>query len=151
MKSDLTVYYTINDVKEFLDETLTIAVKEFYDIFSPELQDKIFRLRELYGYYALVVPCKKATIEYAKFSDQSNVPDIEKISIWAEEYRIFFEEHLMSFGNQYQTEMTSPEKILFLTEHNLYVDLKPLQPVYEFWVIMLDLYWGNASSSTMRS
>lgn len=142
MINEFPVYYNICDVKEFLDETLTSVVKELYDPQSTQLQDKIFRLREIYGFYALIVPCKKALIEYEQLVNEIKDNNSIQIQLWAKEYRVFFEEHVMLFGNLYQTEMNNSPSIVFLEEHNLYVDIQPLLPIYKFWTIMWNLHWN---------
>ena len=75
------IYYTISDVKNFIEETEPLLFDLKDDIINPDpIRDKVFQLKRLYSFYTFHTPCKKAVEELKKIFEDVNTLDHELIS-----------------------------------------------------------------------
>jgi len=143
MNISLPVIYTIENVKEFIEETESIIDFE-QDILRPHpARVKLRILQELYDIYSFAVPCAKAIEEFREVLSRSKSLDSKSVRGWVLDYYPFYKQHLTLFGHRYQDENELHDGNFYLSEFNLYVDREPFIPIIQFWYLMNNLYWGQ--------
>lgn len=143
MDKPLTFLYTTLDILEYISETEpTLGFDD--DILNPNPERiKLYHLKELYGYYSFVTPCKKAVSELTSIIKRVNDLDNEEVRIWVEENILFYKQNLFAFGTSFTDENGEHELNFYLPQYHLYVERKEFVPVIQCWYLMKNLYYGQ--------
>lgn len=122
MENTITIYYTITDVEEYLDEMK--SVKDFNDTIlepNPE-RSKLYQLQKLYRFYTFVIPCRKAIEEFNCILKRVNDLNHEDIRCWVSEYVMFFRHNIFALGISFTDINGEYKENFFLPQQNLYID-----------------------------
>lgn len=134
----MTIYYTLLDIIEYINETEDPTKGICNNINHPEYP-KYFQLKELYHYYSFRTCCKRAVNEFNIIKNSVNDLNSEAVRFWVKENEHFFKENIYGLGILF-TDINHELKLdFYLPSYELYIEREPFIPLIQYWELMWNL------------